>query len=74
MRRLTECQTIEVEKEWILRKLKLIVMGVEDPIAFLWDLNDKFEIVHAQDLRKDFKVYKILNREKIEFLNSQKTP
>ena len=66
LRRLIECQTFDgsAEEEWVLKTLKLIMLGVEDPLPFLWILYDKFEVVYQQELLKDSKLYKILNKEK----------
>ena len=67
LRRLIDCQTFDrsAEEEWVLKTLKLIVLGVEDPVPFLWTLYDKFEVVYQQELLKDSKLYRILNKEKI---------
>ncbi len=62
----------ELEREWINRSIKFIVMGVSDPVKFLWELHDKFVQTTEREIRQDFKSYKIVNRDKILMLQKQR--
>jgi hypothetical protein len=74
LNKLVESETTEddLEREWITRSIKFIVMGVSDPVKFLWELHDKFEKITETEIRKDLKSYKIVNKVKIQQLEKQR--
>jgi hypothetical protein len=64
----SETNEDQIEQDWLIRSIKFIVLGLSDPLKFLWELYYKFLEATKDKTRKNRRSYKILNRDKIVLL------